>query len=1298
MKMQISDFSIVLFFCISLAGLLASCEENHAAGDRPPPLFPQPLSHKVLLHNDYEINTLTGKEISPLINANGDTIRTGTTVIPTPKIIHSDSLDAPEEHELVIVDGKEEKNNLIDLAPTREKLLVDIKNITAVPLKGKAKSYFFNNRGDSIRTGVPIKIEPKKVPYSYSQPKPAQRPGLAAVMQHNLQILDMQGGFASSNCHHILEDREGNIWLGTVNEGAIKYNGQTYTKYSIEEGLSGVHVEAIIEDRNGDFWFVGWNTGLCRFDGNFFYHYTEKEGFIADQTATLWEDQVGNIWIGMLGGGMAKYDGAFFTFYTTSEGLLGNFAGEFVEGPRARIWTSVMKDIFVGESHLAQIELKGSEEYIYSYANQMHLAEREIKPLFLDAENRFWFHHKNGFGYIDNLLEPIQEFTFYNCIDLTGFVYTISQDDLGRIWMGTFAGFFEVLTDKIRPVGVGELTNVLSVENAHDGSLWLGNLGSNVARLRSDGFASWEGIKGGQLTQDGHGDMWHVGVDQIAKFQNMENHTPLGGIRLDTRQPPLFWALGLDFDQKGNLWMASYQNGLFKLNRTGQSLSKLQHFSLDQGLRGRHLRMVLVDSKDQIWVGSERSGAMMLRFIGEDQFTITSFDNTSGLSHNAARCIIEDKNNIIWIGTFGGGVCRFDPLANDGTGSFIHLTECEGLPSNNVFAICEDQEGSLWFGTYGGGVTRYLIDSSTGQAVFTHISTAEGLSHNNVWSIVQDITGDIWVATDNGLNRISKSQSNQADYYRVENFGFNAGLREVDFSFCNGLALDSSIYWTSRAGLIEWDLEDNKLNKDAAAVHLISIDINGTKVNFRDSSRIESNKFEINQPYPFYNYPKTLELPNASNHLTFHFESPGVHTHDQIKFSHRIKKVSDKWSLPTSDTKADYRNLPVGKLVFEVCVADNLQQWSKPFTYAFEVLPPWWRSNWAYATYLVLGMLMAFQIDRFQRRRLIAKERAKTQQRELAQAKEIEKAYHQLQATQAQLIHSEKMASLGELTAGIAHEIQNPLNFVNNFSEVSGELISEAREELDKGDISEAKSILDDLNQNLNKINHHGDRASSIVKGMLDHSRTSSGEKVPIDINKLCDEYVRLAYHGMRAKDKSFNVKYETDFQDDIPPISIVPQDIGRVILNLVNNAFQAVSSDLSSEASVKGEALAKEGQAQAQAEAEQYQPLVKIRTELVGGLPGLSRSKAEEETRVGGQRWLVITISDNGPGIPSANQEKIFQPFFTTKPAGQGTGLGLSLSYDIIKAHGGNISVESDTIKGTLFSIQLPTHSNKKP
>jgi signal transduction histidine kinase len=285
--------------------------------------------------------------------------------------------------------------------------------------------------------------------------------------------------------------------------------------------------------------------------------------------------------------------------------------------------------------------------------------------------------------------------------------------------------------------------------------------------------------------------------------------------------------------------------------------------------------------------------------------------------------------------------------------------------------------------------------------------------------------------------------------------------------------------------------------------------------------------------------------------------------------------------------------------------------------------------------------------------------------------KVLETTLQDLKATQSQLIQSEKMASLGELTAGIAHEIQNPLNFVNNFSEVSNELIQEIKDERAKNtenrDEELVDEILNDITQNLEKINHHGKRADAIVKGMLQHSRSSSAVKEPTDINKLADEYLRLAYHGLRAKDKSFNATMKTEFDETlsadeagIGKIEIIPQDIGRVILNLITNAFYATNEKKNSPLAPKGE-IEKE-----------YEPTVTVSTKKVG-------DKVE------------ISVKDNGNGIPQKVLDKIFQPFFTTKPTGQGTGLGLSLSYDIVKAHGGELKVTTKEGEGTEFSVVLP-------
>jgi len=320
--------------------------------------------------------------------------------------------------------------------------------------------------------------------------------------------------------------------------------------------------------------------------------------------------------------------------------------------------------------------------------------------------------------------------------------------------------------------------------------------------------------------------------------------------------------------------------------------------------------------------------------------------------------------------------------------------------------------------------------------------------------------------------------------------------------------------------------------------------------------------------------------------------------------------------------------------------------------------------NFLISALIVLGLIIISVIVLIRSNRI--KQKANTllqkQKQEIEyQRDQTNKVLTELKQTQTQLVQSEKMASLGELTAGIAHEIQNPLNFVNNFSEVSKELLEEMKTELDNGNNEDAKEIATDVILNLEKINHHGKRADAIVKGMLQHSRSSSGTKEPTDINALCDEYLRLSYHGLRAKDKSFNATITTDFDTSVGNINIIPQDIGRVILNLLTNAFYVVDEKNKS-------AVAN------------YEPTIIISTKKLG-------EKVE------------IRVTDNGNGIPQKVLDKIFQPFFTTKPTGKGTGLGLSLSYDIVKAHGGEITVETKVAdpglfgkgEGTMFIILLP-------
>jgi signal transduction histidine kinase len=342
---------------------------------------------------------------------------------------------------------------------------------------------------------------------------------------------------------------------------------------------------------------------------------------------------------------------------------------------------------------------------------------------------------------------------------------------------------------------------------------------------------------------------------------------------------------------------------------------------------------------------------------------------------------------------------------------------------------------------------------------------------------------------------------------------------------------------------------------------------------------------------------------------------------------------------------------------------------------SFIITPPWWHTWWAYIIYITLLAGSIWGFSHYRSLQLLKDKRALEHKihirtKEVQQQKEeiesqrdnleiqrnnLETTLGELKSTQNQLIQSEKMASLGELTAGIAHEIQNPLNFVNNFSEVNKEMIDELKEELKGGNIDEALAIANDIQQNEEKINHHGKRADGIVKGMLEHSRSGSGQKEATNLNIMADEYMRLSYHGLRAKDKLFNAELVTKFDIELPKVNVIQQDIGRVLLNLFNNAFYAVNQ-------------------KRKTAGDDYKPEVSVATATENG-------------------HIIIKVTDNGIGIPNAIKEKIMQPFFTTKPTGDGTGLGLSLTYDmVVKGHGGTINVNSTEGEGSEFVISLPS------
>jgi len=502
---------------------------------------------------------------------------------------------------------------------------------------------------------------------------------------------------------------------------------------------------------------------------------------------------------------------------------------------------------------------------------------------------------------------------------------------------------------------------------------------------------------------------------------------------------------------------------------------------------------------------------------------------------------------------------------------------------------------------------------------------------------------NMWIATDDGIIKLNRQRDETSLFgknYKIDGSGLTVSAYK---------GLDGRLYFGSSTGYYVFDPRQLKSSSKAPQIILSDLRIADKLVRPGNNSPLTKPLFNVSD----------IRLPYFQNIFSIDFTAIDYTSSPDNRYLFMLENYDNTWRQGSSDRRASFYNVPPGKYVFKVKAANSDGPWAEK-DLVIIITPPWWRTWWAYCIYGICFLGIAFFVNRIIRNRIIEKERMKSREKELVHAKEIEKAYNELKATQQQLIQSEKMASLGELTAGIAHEIQNPLNFVNNFSEVNRELIEELKMKNEKLKINDddVNELLDGIAANEEKINHHGKRADAIVKGMLQHSRASTGQKEPTDINALVDEYLRLSYHGMRAKDKDFNATLRTNFDSSIEKINIVPQDIGRVLLNFFNNAFYALNE----------KKLKLDGA---------FNPVATISTKKENGN-------------------IILKVSDNGPGIPQKILDKIFQPFFTTKPTGQGTGLGLSLAYDIIKAHGGEIKVETKEGEGSEFIIQLPVVPNE--
>ncbi|QNF34451.1 hypothetical protein HUW51_17600 [Adhaeribacter swui] len=1148
-------------------------------------------------------------------------------------------------------------------------------------------------------------------------------PGLSQIRELNFTRLSVENGLPENFITCSLQDKLGYMWFGTQN-GLVRYDGYNLKVYNLEtadkKDRTFRSVWYIFEDSKDNLWIGTLQQGVFRFNRSQdnFTHFphlsSKKEIEMNGWTVVKAEDKEGYLWIANLTVEFQKHidrfhpvTGDMVTYDSLATGkyhLPTNDFNELINDSKGRVWLGTQNGLYQYNAHK-----KKFDQFLASpdTANKQYIAYLYEAP---SQPGLLWLiiRTKAGSRLVQYNPDTKSIKSFKSPVSGQGTekMLTLFEDKAHRLWVGTNKGIL-----KFNPSGgtftsykvndknlEADADSCFDIREGRNGALWVLS-GKGLLYLASPGaalrrFAADENKPGGLPTNvlqnsfvDRNGSLWVAGRghgifrlnEKQSQFQFIQQtgtgagypggyaysiarlksgkyliSTPKGLFESDknlTQFESVNLAAGkliqvrraILIDKEGIAWIGSLNDGLFRYDPQTKKVTNYKNKKTDStSLSNDAVISILEDSRGNLWVGTHKGG--LCRLVRQSgKFTRYPYIVNSGnnapekgeLDDIQVNSLFEDSQGILWVGTNGGGLNKL----NLKTGKFTsYYNSDKGLQC--ITSIFEDRQGRLWAGTYLWGL--FLFDRKTGH--YRRFTEKEGLVYDNISTIREDKAGNLWLGGGRGYSIMNPRN------FAIRQLTLQNGLPAGDMVY-GGSATASNGDWLAgtSTGILRFNPDNLVYNTTRPEVILQTMSFtNQNKAGTRDSIIILTNQ-------------KRIELKYNQNRVTFQFVAFHYANPSFNQYKYRLSGYDTNWISGGTQRSATYTNLAPGTYTFSVKAASSDGLWNeRDATITVIIHPPWWRTWWAYTFYIILfaAVLRMYILHRsrvLRRENQLLESKVNLRTSQLSQAnEEISQALANLKTSQTQLIQSEKMASLGELTAGIAHEIQNPLNFVNNFSEVSIELLDELEEEAQNGNTTEVLAISTDLKENLQKINYHGKRADAIVKGMLQHSRAGSTEKQLTNINALADEYLRLSYHGLRAKDKEFNAALVKDFAPDLPKTEVLPQDLGRVLLNLFNNAFYAVAQ--------KKQLL--NGQ---------YHPEVQVITKDLGDK-------------------IEIRIRDNGSGIPENIKQKVFQPFFTTKPTGQGTGLGLSLSYDIInKGHGGQLKLETEEGKGADFIIILP-------
>lgn len=1031
----------------------------------------------------------------------------------------------------------------------------------------------------------------------------------------------------------IFADEAGIIWIG-MNEGLDRYDPATgifkhYRHKATDNGsLSKGDVNPVIRDHLGRLW-VGTANGLDRLDektGNFI-HYKNEPGnpkSLSDNVVwNIYEDRQGVIWVAAGfpffqpdpdGGGLNRLnDDGTFTHYKHDQNdphtLINNYVRAMFEDSRGVFWVGTSGDGL----HTMDRKTGKFERHLYNPDNPDQLSRPPRK----------------------------KEEWAYNSDQVT----FVIEDATGSIWIGSmWSGInrYDTLTKKITHYEGSHGFPDSSAWNAfvsRDGMLWLSTQSDRL--YRAGPFAKHInsirlGVQVNSFLEDKKGYVW-AGTHTMGLLQYDQQMNLVNRYQNDAANQFSFFndkVTCLDQTNGDSIWLGTSEGVVIFNTATKQFYRFPLGFKVEDNLGG--IFDILLDKRGARWFSTGAGIATYNDRDGSIKRYLPDINDSASIGSNRITCFLEDQTGELWVGSVNGGISRL----NRKTDQFKHY-----LPQLNGICMYQDHEGVIWAGT-SLGLYRYNKENDQFIPFF---DLQSDLSIAYIFGIREDNSNNLWVTTRSVIIKIDPER-NQSTTYGTK-FGVNFPAPNSIYKTNKGMLLIGH-----DEGLYAFYPKELDTSKPSSKIIITDFFINSRVVLPGEKSPLKKPVEELND----------LVLAYKQNTLAFHFTALDYREPEHVKYYTMLENYDDTWREAIGEKNSYYFNVPPGEYVYRI-KAFNSDGEKIEKKIAIRINQPWWNTWWLRGIAILFFIAMLYAFIQY-RSRALKKNNLLLEKKVSQRTIELNNSLAELKTTQDQLIQSEKMASLGELTSGIAHEIKNPLNFINNFSEINMELITEIEEEqisiIGEANKAELTPLIKTLRKNSEKINHHGKRIDEIVKGMLQHSRLGNVNKEPVNINALCDESLNLAYHGFRAKEKTFNASFETQFDPEIPIIKVIPQDVGRVLLNLINNAFYTVNEKKKHNQSHAEDLLDTESL---------YKPSIVVSTK-----------KTLDKVH--------ITISDNGLGISSQNINKIFQPFFTTKPTGEGTGLGLSMSYDIIsKGHGGDIRAKSKEGVGTDFEIILP-------